>query len=231
MSRRDGKSFVLQDTDDVVHSPWVPTKEAGDLYYDQVKYAQQTVQSNMPKGTPIGHVTKLWDEQFFPKGYTIRYAMILLFEMIRNDVGFRWEHDCKAGMPPHFMSCFDKVLAWAATSSDAWPAPKQVEWAFTECKRNGKFDSNDPSAVRPPAPWRDFTSDTAFHISCIRSSDSVKETDARYNEKLSWCTTSTNGTAQVPSWNVTSNDRSCCRAKHDQPCYYFVKKQSACNRF
>jgi hypothetical protein len=228
MSRAGGNSFVLQDVDDIVRSPWVPSKEAGDLYNDQVGFAQSIIQSDLPPGTAIGAVKKVWDEEFFPSGYTIRYAMILLGEIVQRDMGFRWQSDCSAGMPPGFLKCFDKVVIWARTVSNEWPAPRQVLWAFNECRLKGTFDMSEPQARRAIQPWRESPPNDSrkTYISCIRESDSVSKTDKHYTENLSFCELADNG--QAVRWSGNNTSKTCCRAKGSNPCYYYVAKQTMC---
>jgi len=230
MSRPDKESFVLQDVDDIVPSPWTPTNEAGDLYHDQVAGAQNIIQGTLPPGTSIGHVKKIWDEEFFPNGYTIRYTMILLGQIIRSDMGFHWERDCRAGMPKEFITCFDRVLGWAATPKSDWPAPKQVLWAVNECRTHGSFDKTDPMAIRPTAPWRDQPAkngkpSSTTHISCIRASDKVKKTDSAYTESISWCESTESGIVRKAANQSSSPSSSCCRGKAQQPCYYLVPEK------
>lgn len=227
MSRPDELSFVLQDVDDIVRAPWTPSNEPGDFYRDQMDTALRIIQGFLPQKTAIGYVKKIWEEKMFPKGYTIRYAMTLLQEMIINDMGFNWSSDCKFGMPDGFRPCLDEVIKWAATIQDDWPAPRQVLWAMNECKRQGSFDRSSDEAKRPPAPWRDASPFSGNHasaryISCIRASDSVKKTDPAYTENIHFCSLGEDGIAFRISNSTRNGTISCCRPGHGIDCYYAV---------
>lgn len=205
-------SFVLQDVDDMVRSPWVPTQEQGDLYVDQVDTAKRIMQDLMPAGTTAGAVDRLWDERVFPQGYTIRYAMILLRYLLVDDLGFSWTRECKFASQ-QFHSCLQRVLDWAATPGEDWPAPKQALFALKECEQRGEFTKT----AREPAPWRDQTpkSSNASYISCIRRDDPIKKTNPDYTSHVQLCRGN----------DTSSSVPTCCRAKSPQlPCYYRVKQ-------
>jgi hypothetical protein len=221
--------IVFQDADDIAPSPWKSIKDA--RYPDQIDRAIRRIQwANPNKIKSFLEAHRTWHVDLFPDHtYTIRYTMILLYEILEHDMGFSWrDRECSSGQPKHWRSCLESVLEWTATVEDDWPAPKQVLDALLECGSSNNNNSNGKftKTIRPQASWRDLdkteilanTREPYFPpSSCVRPYD---RSDAKNNNN--------NNDGNQYNWCGEGDTRSCCRNKGLERCYYTVSDLSLC---
>lgn len=139
MTRKKDNSFVIQDIDDIVNSPF-----NGEMYDDQIESSIISLQKRIHKKSLLD-IDKIWKIDIFPKyTYTIRYPIINL-EILYYDLGFSWNSkSCKNNAPSNYYKCSQDVIKWATTTlNDSWPSPFQVKQAFLNCRDGKPFKKNN----------------------------------------------------------------------------------------
>eukprot|EP00510_Aplanochytrium_minuta_P002016 CAMPEP_0184021510 /NCGR_PEP_ID=MMETSP0954-20121128/9978_1 /TAXON_ID=627963 /ORGANISM="Aplanochytrium sp, Strain PBS07" /LENGTH=369 /DNA_ID=CAMNT_0026303557 /DNA_START=99 /DNA_END=1209 /DNA_ORIENTATION=- len=114
MARKDG-TLVLQDVDDIV-----PTFSPNP-YKDQIEWHKKSLAR--ANKVDFSEVDRRWKTDMFPEDkYTIRYP-VLAFDILLNDLGFRWNSNDCDGINSRFNACKEKVLRWTRSLSQDFPSP------------------------------------------------------------------------------------------------------------